>query len=105
MSQFPPTDPPPPPLNHPEPNQYYGEADHKLVWSILVSLFCCQPLGIVAIVFSAMAMGANNSGDYAAAHRHAKMASTFINWAVGLWCAAIVVYLLCICAGLIAGNA
>jgi hypothetical protein len=106
MSHYPPNDqpPPPPPLNHPDPNRYYGEADHKLVWSILITLFCCQPLGIVAIVFSAMAMGANNAGDYATAHRHAGVASACINWAVGLWLAAVVVWLFCVCAGVIAGG-
>ena len=30
-----------------------GPPDNKLVWSILVTLFCCLPFGIVAIIKSA----------------------------------------------------
>ncbi len=52
-------------------------ASPHLVPSILVTLFCCQPLGIVAIVFSAMAMSKNTSGDYAGAHADAKRAGLF----------------------------
>ena len=59
-------------------------AKDRLVESILVSLFCCQPLGIVAIVFSALTMSANNSGDFDQAHRHAKTAGTFLSWGFGL---------------------
>jgi hypothetical protein len=35
-----------------------------LVQSILVMLFCCQPFGIVAVVFAAIASGKLSSGDY-----------------------------------------
>ncbi len=46
-----------------------------LALSIIVTLFCCQPAGIVAIVYSAIAMGKNSSGDYAEAAKAAKTAS------------------------------
>lgn len=59
-----------------------GPADPKLVQSILVTLCCCLPLGIVAIVFSAQAMSANGANDYAKAHECAEKASTFIKWGV-----------------------
>lgn len=35
-----------------------------LVQSILVTLFCCQPFGIVAIVYAAQASGKLSSGDF-----------------------------------------
>jgi hypothetical protein len=63
-----------------------GEAPHRLVESILVTIFCCQPLGIVAIVFSALAMSANGKGDYADAWEKSKKAKMFIwiGFGVGL---------------------
>lgn len=50
-----------------------------LVPSILVTLFCCQVCGIVAIVFSAIAMGKNSSGDYEGAQKAASTAKLW-NW-------------------------
>jgi hypothetical protein len=57
-----------------------------LVESILVTLFCCMPLGIVAIVFSALAMRARDSGNMALAQQRAGTAKlcTLIGFGVGL---------------------
>ena len=43
------------------------EVPNYLVQAILVTIFCCLPLGIVAIVFSAQVNGKLASGDYAGA--------------------------------------
>lgn len=61
-------------------------APSHLAQSILVTLFCCQPCGIVAIVFSAIAMGKNSSGDYEGAAAAAKTASiwAWVGFGVGL---------------------
>lgn len=48
-----------------------------LVQSILVSLCCCQPLGIVAIVFAAMALSKQSSGDLRGAREAASRARVF----------------------------
>ena len=45
-----------------------------LVWSILTTLFCCQPLGIAGIIFSAMANSAKQQGDFQTAMAYAKNA-------------------------------
>jgi len=55
-----------------------------LVWSILSTLCCCPPFGIISIVFSALTMGAKQSGNYAVAMQHAKNAKIFLWIAVGL---------------------
>ncbi len=65
-----------------------------LLWSILVTLFCCQPLGIVAIVFSAMSMSYASNDDMEAA-RNASDKARLICWiAFGIGFAAIAGYLI-----------
>jgi len=56
-------------FNTPVPN-----VPDYLVLSILETLFCCQPLGIAAIVFSVLASSEKNSRNYAKAISHAKNA-------------------------------
>jgi len=57
-----------------------------LIFSILSTVLCCPPFGIVAIVFSAQVDGKYSSGDYAGAEKAAKNARlwTFIAAGVGL---------------------
>lgn len=50
-----------------------------LVWSILVTIFCCIPFGIVAIVNSAGVESAYNRGNYEEAVRKSKSA---LNWII-----------------------
>lgn len=70
---YPPPPPPPPGPGAPYQYQYGGGStaapDNYLVWSILATLFCCLPFGIVAIVKSAQVNGLWSSGQYAAAQK------------------------------------
>jgi predicted secreted protein len=71
---------PPPPPGYP-PQQPAGKApDNYLVWSILVTLFCCLPLGIVAIIKSTQVNGLWTSGQYAEAQAAAQSARKFCIW-------------------------
>ena len=56
--------------------------DNKLVWSILVTLFCCLPFGIVAIIKSAEVNSKWNAGDVAGAQQSAADAGKWIKWSV-----------------------
>ncbi|MBE0535990.1 MAG: CD225/dispanin family protein [Phycisphaerae bacterium] len=59
---------------------------NHLVPAILVTVFCCLPFGIVAIVYAASVNGKVQAGDYAgavAASRNAAMWS-WISFGVGL---------------------
>lgn len=63
--------PPPPP---PGPLPPYGGApsaqpNNYLVWSILTTVFCCLPTGIVAIIKSAKVDSLWTTGQYAAAQQ------------------------------------
>jgi hypothetical protein len=57
-----------------------------LVFSILITLFCCLPLGIVGIVFASKANSLKARGDYAAALAASNTAKTWcwIGFGVGL---------------------
>lgn len=72
---------PPPP--RPMPQQ---SVPNYLVQSILTTLFCCLPLGIVAIVFAAQVNGKLQAGDYAGAVDSSNKAKMFswISFGIGL---------------------
>lgn len=57
-----------------------------LVESILVTIFCCLPFGIVGIIKASEVNGAIGRGDYAAAARASKDAGKWTK--IGFWCAA-----------------
>lgn len=54
---------------------------NHLVWSILTTLFCCLPLGIVSIVFAAQVNGKVAAGDIAGAREASDKAKKFAIWA------------------------
>jgi hypothetical protein len=59
----------------------YGQfqsVNTHLVGAILSAFLCCVPLGIVAIVFAAMAEGRLRAGDYAGAVAQSEKARTWI---------------------------
>ncbi len=65
-----PWQPPPPPMSAPSTVPNY------LVWSILSTLFCCLPAGIVAIIYSSQVNTKIATGDVQgamAASKNAKM--------------------------------
>jgi hypothetical protein len=57
--------------------QSYREVPNYLVQAILVTLCCCWPFGIPAIVYAAIANSKKGSGDYAAALKAANTAKTW----------------------------
>ncbi len=59
---------------------------NHLVGSILVTIFCCMPFGIPAIVYAAMVNGKVAAGDLDGAMKASKNASMWmwISFAVGL---------------------
>ncbi|SNR31863.1 CD225/dispanin family protein [Lutibacter flavus] len=51
-----------------------------LVESILVTIFCCQPFGIVGIVFASQVNSKFSIGDYEGALKASKNARNWMNW-------------------------
>ena len=65
----------------PVSGQFYVPTPHVpdyLVWAILATIFCCQPFGIVAIVFSALTISAKQRGDFQTAIENAKKTKLFL---------------------------
>ena len=63
-----------------------GDVPNYLVQAILVTIFCCLPFGIVAIVFAAQVNGKLERGDHEGALRASSTAKlwSWISFGVGL---------------------
>lgn len=83
---------------------HLGPARHGLAQSILVTIFCCQILGIIAIVFSALAMGQNSAGNYRLAHDYAKKANMFAWIGLGVGLLVMVPYVIFVILGAASGT-
>ena len=69
-----------------EPGNVAPHVPHYLVQAILVTIFCCLPLGIVSIVYAAQVNGKLAAGDLEGA-RHASARAkmwVWISFGVGL---------------------
>ncbi len=55
-----------------------------LVQAILVTVFCCLPFGIAAIVFAAQVNGKVQAGDIAGAMESSRKAKMWAWWAFGV---------------------
>ena len=93
----------------PQPPAYsYGQVPPNIpnyLWqSIVVTLLCCMPFGVVAIVFAAKVDGLVARGDIAGANAASKSAKT---WVIASFSTGLVITLLYLAAvffGVISGN-
>lgn len=77
----------------PPPSGASASVPNYLVLAI-ISLFCCTPLGIVAIIFAAQVNGKVAAGDIAGATDASKKAKMFSYISIGLGLAGILCYVL-----------
>ena len=75
--QTPPPPPPPPSYGIPGQGAPGTPPKNYLVWSILSTIFCCIPFGIVAIVFASQVNTKWQAGDYAGAQQASQRAKTW----------------------------
>ncbi len=74
--------PPPPSPGYPPPQPAGQAPNNYLAWSILVTIFCCIPFGIVAIVKSSQVNGLWAQGRYTEAQASADGAKKWVIWSV-----------------------
>ncbi|MGC4005869.1 MAG: CD225/dispanin family protein [Pirellulales bacterium] len=78
-------------------NQYGGVPTgcppNYLVHSILITVLCCLPFGVVALVYAAQVESKWSSGDYAGAMSASNSAKLWCQIAFGGWCLLILLYL------------
>ena len=89
--------PPPPPGNYGVPGG--TPPPNHLVWAILSTLFCCLPLGVASIVFSAQVNSKYAAGDIAGAQDSSEKARNFALWATIAGVVIAVLYVLLIIVG------
>lgn len=80
--------PPPPPTPSGQPPSNY------LIPAILVTLFCCLPGGIAAIVYATQVNSKYQAGDYAGAEEASKQAKRWVMISVGV--GAVVIFIVII---------
>ena len=72
--------------------------------SIVVTLLCCLPFGIVAIVYAAKVDGLVAAGDYAGAEAASKSAKLWVNLSAGSVLVLIAIYIILAVIGVVAGG-
>lgn len=64
-----------------------------LVWSILATLFCCLPAGVVSIVYASQVSGKQAVGDIAGAQDSSRKARLWLFVSVGIGLGFVAIYL------------
>ena len=76
-----------------------SKPDNNMLWAILSTLFCCLPLGIVAIINAAKVDSLHRSGDYSGAQEAADNAKKYAQYGLVIGIIWIVIYFFILMAG------
>jgi len=78
------------------------DVQNYLVFAILVTVLCCPPFGIPAIVYAAQVSGKLQAGDIAGAQASSKNAKMWCWIALGSWLGLLVIWFLLFALGMLA---
>lgn len=93
------------PTNYQNPTEFNTPPKNWLVESILVTLFCCLPLGIAGIINASKVEGLFLAGDIVGANKAAADAKKWTMYGLFAGLAVIVLYFLFILLAVISGMA
>lgn len=98
--------PPPPPPNPMQPPMggMPAKPSNYLVWSIITTIFCCLPLGIVAIIQSTKVDSLYSTGQFPAALKASEDAKKWNIWGMASAALVFVGYILLFVVVGIAGS-
>ena len=81
-----------------QPQQQWGQPQYEqpcpptyLAWAIVVTLLCCIPFGVVAIIYASKVQSQWQQGDYIGAQRSSQQAKT---WTIVAAASSLVIYAL-----------
>lgn len=94
----------PPAVGHPATGYSHLTIPNYLWQSIVVTILCCWPLGIPAIVYAAKVDGLKHSGDITGALAASSSARTWCWVALGVGLVAILTYLGLVIAGVVSTS-
>lgn len=83
-----------PPSPGPAPADGGADIPNYLWQAIVVTIFCCWPFGIPAIVYAAKVDGLKARGDIAGARAASSSAKTWCTVAAGIWVGTILLWIL-----------
>ncbi len=90
----------------PGPARQFGpKPANNLVGAILVTIFCCLPFGIPAIIYAAQVDGKYNAGDQAGAEESAAKAKKWMWISLGVGLVGTIVYVALMGLGFASGTA
>lgn len=95
------------PPQTPRPQADWRSTDTPATWlwqSIVATVLCCLPAGIVAVVYAAQAQGAVNSGDLALAREKADKARIWTLVSVGVGIAFGILWAVLVAGGMMSGD-
>jgi hypothetical protein len=87
-SETQPPSPPPfpsmPPYKEPLPPAAQRKIENNMIKSVIATVCCCIPFGVVGIIYASRVDTLSRCGDYAAAEEAAKKAGLWSNLAIGV---------------------
>jgi len=86
------------------PTQKTPYVENHLAKAILVTLFCCLPLGIVSIVNAASVNSKLLAGDIEGARIASEKANSWANWSIGLGLLFGLIYLIIVIVATLTGS-